>query len=187
MLVPFALHRLRTACWTSFYRVFWRFFFSSLGQGCKFEGWVDIPQWGGKIIIGSNVRICRGVELSVPKGGRFLLGDGSMLSRGCLLSAHGEIKIGESVMLAEYVFVHDNDHEFRNSDQKMIDQGMIVGAIAIDSNVWIGANSIILRGATIGSGSVVGAGAIVKGHHPGGSLIVGQLAQSRSLVKKHTQ
>ena len=43
--------------------------------------------------------------------------------------------------------------------------------IIIEKNCWIGAGVTILRGARIGEGSVVGAGAIVRGVIPAHSLV----------------
>lgn len=37
---------------------------------------------------------------------------------------------------------------------------------------WIGANTVILRGTVIGRDCVVGAGSVLKGVYPAGSVIV---------------
>ena len=42
----------------------------------------------------------------------------------------------------------------------------------IGKNVWIGANTVILRGTKIGDNCVIGAGTIVKGDFPENSIIV---------------
>ena len=46
------------------------------------------------------------------------------------------------------------------------------GSIEIGNNVWIGANTIILRGTKIGDNAVIAAGSIVKGEVPTGAVIV---------------
>ncbi len=43
----------------------------------------------------------------------------------------------------------------------------------IESDVWIGANASILPGVRVGSGSVVGAGAVVTRDIPPGKVVVG--------------
>ena len=45
--------------------------------------------------------------------------------------------------------------------------------ISIGKNCFIGCNSIILKGTTLGDGCVVGAGAVVSGQFPDNSIIVG--------------
>lgn len=132
-----------------------------------------MPQHSGQIFLGNRVRICRLVELSVPRGGRLKIGDGALLSRGVLLSVHGDTVIGNNVMVAEYSLLHDNDHQFADVALPIVSQGMIAGRIVIGDGSWIGANSIVLRGATVGSESIVGAGTVVKKMHEPGSIIVG--------------
>ena len=45
--------------------------------------------------------------------------------------------------------------------------------VVIGSNVWIGANAIVLPGVTIGKGSVIGAGIVVTKDIPPYSVAVG--------------
>lgn len=42
----------------------------------------------------------------------------------------------------------------------------------IGKNCWIGANTVILRGTTIGDNSVIGAGCVLKGEYPAGAIII---------------
>ena len=53
--------------------------------------------------------------------------------------------------------------------------------IIIGNNVWVGANTVILRGAEIGDNSVIGAGCIVKGKIPENSVFV---QKRQSIYKK---
>ena len=48
--------------------------------------------------------------------------------------------------------------------------------VVIQDNVWVGANATILPGVTIGSMSVVAAGAIVTKDVPSGVLVAGDPA-----------
>ncbi len=166
-------NKFRTMFWTMFYLLLGRFFFAKLGKGCRFEGWVDIPQKGGEIIIGKSVRVCRGVELSVPKGGTLDIGDRCSIGRGVLVSAHRKITIGADSMIAEYVCIHDNDHVFADAKKRIADQGFDYGDIIIDSDCWIGAQAVVLKGARVGHGSVIGAKALVNKKYGPNSVLVG--------------
>lgn len=42
--------------------------------------------------------------------------------------------------------------------------------IVIDNNVWIGANTVILKGTSIGANAAIAAGSIVRGVMPEDSL-----------------
>jgi virginiamycin A acetyltransferase len=50
------------------------------------------------------------------------------------------------------------------------------GDILIEDDVWIGANSVVLSGVTIGRGSIIGAGSIVTKNIPPYSIAVGNPA-----------
>ena len=49
--------------------------------------------------------------------------------------------------------------------------------VTIGSNVWIGANALIMRGVTIGDNSIVAAGAIVTRDVPPNMLVGGNPAK----------
>ena len=49
--------------------------------------------------------------------------------------------------------------------------------IIIGDDCWIGSGVIFLDGARVGDGCVVGAGAVVRGHFPPRSVIVGMPAR----------
>ena len=65
--------------------------------------------------------------------------------------------------------------------------------ITIEDDVWIGAHSIILKGVTIGRGSVVAAGAVVTKSFPPYSIIGGVPAKLLKMrfteeeIKKHEE
>src|ERR1022692_3366992 len=49
--------------------------------------------------------------------------------------------------------------------------------VIIADDVWIGARAIILPGVTVGSGSIIGAGAVVSKDVPPGAVVVGNPAR----------
>jgi len=55
----------------------------------------------------------------------------------------------------------------------------VEGSVDIGEDVWIGANVVILPGSRIGSGCVIGAGAVVKGELPADQVA---FVQNGSLV-----
>lgn len=181
MSLAFAFHRLRTLFWTFFYRAVGFAIFSSMGKGCVFEGWIDIPQRMGQINLGNRVRICRYVELSVPKGGTLMLGNDTLLSRGVLVSAHKRVEIGAATMLAENVVVHDNNHNFHDRSMPIQHQGMSAAEVIIGADCWLCANASILKGARLGHGCVVAAGAVVNKPFENWSVIAGVPARVISL------
>ena len=94
------------------------------------------------------------------------IGDHSGFSGVSLFCAE-RISIGSHVMVGGNVCIWDSDfHSLNFEDRKTeIDEGVFLGVhhrpIAILDGAFIGANSLILKGVTIGRQSIVGAGSVV--------------------------
>lgn len=83
----------------------------------------------------------------------------------------GNINIGNNVLIGPFVSITASNHvkengNFRNTKFKAAD-------VTIGDNVWIGGHVSVLAGVTIGEGSVVGAGSVIKDDVPKFSLVVG--------------
>lgn len=128
----------------------------------------------GTVHLGQRVSTCRGCSL-VSVGGRLIIGPYTSFSENCEVVCHERIEIGSHCMFGPNVCIYDHDHRFNTEG---IQKGFKTGAIIIESNCWIGANVVILRGTHIGEGCVVGAGTVVKGDIPAHSLVTA----SRELV-----
>lgn len=83
-----------------------------------------------------------------------------------------EVSIGDDVMIAGSVKIRGDDGHpiFDVSTGKRVNPAQ---NILIGDHVWLGIESMILGGATIGDGSVVGARALVKGTFPNNCVIAG--------------
>ena len=81
------------------------------------------------------------------------------------------------LILGDKVFINDNDHNFRKTG----DGRMLTGQVIIGKNVWIGANSVILRNTVVGDNAVIAAGSIVKGEVPANTVFVDK--REKSLIK----
>lgn len=84
------------------------------------------------------------------------------MSNGCVVTAYDHIKIGDNVMLGPNVLIYDQDHDYR-AEGGVAAMRFKTAPVVIGNNVWIGANTMILRGTTIGDNSVVGGEAVIKG------------------------
>jgi acetyltransferase-like isoleucine patch superfamily enzyme len=88
------------------------------------------------------------------------------------------IIIDDNVMLGSGVHIYINNHKFENSNIPIIDQGYYPdAAVWLKEGCWIGANSILLPGVTIGRNSVVGACSVVLKSIPDGVIAVGSPAR----------
>ena len=91
-----------------------------------------------------------------------------------LIDGSGGLEIGENCSIASgvHIYTHDSVRWAINGlkkDGKHIDRK----PVKIGNNVFIGANSIILKGVTIGDKSIIGAGTIVNKDIPSNSVVYG--------------
>lgn len=91
--------------------------------------------------------------------------------------AYGVISIGSYVMFGPGVKILGGNHNFSNVGLPMYeDDDKSFGddpGVSIGSDVWVGANAIILPGVRVGDGSIIAAGAVVNRDVPAFSIVAG--------------
>lgn len=134
---------------------------------------------GADIRIGPNANVRIGFPVHFMDDftghffGRVHIGDNVFFNRGCYVSVHASLSIGQDCLFGEYVSIHDENHLVENSLRRVRDRPFTTQPISIGRNVWIGAKSTVLQGVTIGDGAVVGAHSVVTRDVPAGTLAVG--------------
>ena len=145
--------------------------------------------------IGREVRISKGCffhHQNISIGNRVYIG------QKCRLQASlSHIYIGNNVMFGPEVTLHGGNHRTDLVGRYMIDINLDEKLpendqdIHIKDDVWIGTRAIILKGVTIGQGSIIGAGAVVSKDVPAYSIITGNKVQktrdrwSKKLIDEH--
>lgn len=123
-----------------------------------------------KVDFGKSLRTRGGCVFNVQGNGRLSFGNSVFLNHGCQFNCRCLISIGDGCEFGPNVLVFDHDHLYRGGVLK--DGGFQLGSVEIGKNCWIGAGAIILRGTTIGDGSVIAAGSVLKGTFPPGALVL---------------
>jgi len=105
---------------------------------------------------------------------------------GCRLYANvktngASITIEDDAIIGSGVHMYPGNHKFDDADTPIVDQGYEAIDIVLRKGCWIGANSIILKGVSIGENAVVGAGSIVTKSVPDRVVVCGNPAR---IVKK---
>ncbi len=104
-------------------------------------------------------------------GSNIHIGDHFFANYGCVILDPGEVTIGDHVFLAPrvsiYTATHPIDAGVRNSELEY------AKPVRIGSSVWIGGNSAINPGVTIGDNVVVGSGSVVTKDLPSGVIAAG--------------
>ncbi|HKY38911.1 MAG TPA: acyltransferase [Polyangiaceae bacterium] len=143
--------------------------------GEKVRIWGSPVVWSfGELVVGDRVRIVSRpipTELNVGKGGRLEIGSGSYINYGCSIGATQLIRIGPRCNIGSHVIMMDND--FHRMEPERRDELPPSAPIVLEENVWLGVRAIILRGVTVGAGSVVAAGSIVSKNVPTRVLVGG--------------
>ncbi|MGO1638123.1 sugar O-acetyltransferase [Ancrocorticia populi] len=101
------------------------------------------------------------------------LGKRVFLNMGCTFQDQGGITIGDGALLGHNTLIATLNHEMdpaRRAD-------MTPAPVHIGKDVWIGSNTTILPGVTIGDGAVVAAGSLVTSDISEGMLAVGRPAR----------
>ena len=79
-----------------------------------------------------------------------------------------------SVMIAPNCMIAGGNHGIVNHGTPMIKQVCsTTGPIIIGNDVWIGANTVVLDGVCIGTGSVIAAGSVVHKDVPPFTIVAG--------------
>ena len=111
-------------------------------------------------------------------GGRISIGAGCGIS-GSTIYSMDSIQIGNDVIIGGNCKIIDNDfHPLQASKRNpQKPEDIKKKPINIGDGCFIGANSIILKGTTLGRNCVVGAGSVVSGNFPDNVIIAGNPAK----------
>lgn len=116
-------------------------------------------------------------------GGTVKIGKGSEIGERCRISIANSLDIGEKVLFSPNVYITDCDHEYRDVDVPVIDQGIVQKGqrVSIGEGSFIGINAVIVGNVKIGKHCVIGANSVVTKEVPDYCVAVGSPAR---VIKK---
>jgi maltose O-acetyltransferase len=152
-----------------FYYLVLRWLPASWQPGGRLARWSRLRVAGPLLdAVHETANIERGAYIGTGRG--ISVGARSGIGQNCRI--HGPVAIGNDVMMGPDVVLLAHGHEHGRTDIPMIDQGSSDRKITIGDDVWIGTRCILLSGTTIGSSSIIGAGAVVARSVPPNSVVV---------------
>lgn len=135
---------------------------------------------GSQIQIGAGSIVDSFVKIKpAGGGGDLVIGERTTINACCVLYTGNGIRIGHDVAIAANCVFAPVNHEFRARDKLIREQGFrpSKGGIHIEDDVWIGAGCVILDGAILRKGCVIGAMSLVRGEVPAYSINAGNPLQ----------
>lgn len=114
----------------------------------------------------------------VDFGKNINLGKGGVIQQSCTFFDRGGITIGDNVFIAPKVNLITINHDFNPENRG----ATVAKPIVIKDNVWIGINSTVLPGVTIGENAIVGAGSVVTKDVEPNTIVGGNPAKFIKLI-----
>ena len=161
--------------------------------------WLKVSYPG--LTVGKGVVIQPGTKIRMLNGTTMKIGDRTVIQRRCALYSEGtlsigsdsfigagstivatqSITIGSDALIAANVTIRDQNHATAPGTPYRL-QALLSSPISIGANVWIGVNSAILIGVTVGEGAVIAAGAVVTKDVLTRSVVAGVPARQVKLL-----
>ena len=110
-------------------------------------------------------------------------GDRLAINVGTYIDGRGGIRFGDNVLIGPHCSIISVEHGHERIDVPMAAQPYKFVPVNIGNDVWIGANSCIRAGVTIGDGCIIGANAVVTRDIPPYAVAVGVPARIISYRK----
>lgn len=135
-------------------------------KGSRTETWIRLREnaiWscegGCKVFYGSTIELLHDARLDT----QFFTING-----GSVMIVAKKIQLGHDVMIGRNVIIYDSDHHTIQNTQGRITNPD--APISIGDNVWLTTGVTVLKGTTIGSGSIAAANSVVHGTVPANSM-----------------
>lgn len=101
------------------------------------------------------------------------LGENSGVGDFFHIGCSGGVVIGSDVIIGPYLTVHSQEHNYADPSVPIRTQGTTQQEVVVGDDCWLGARVTLLAGTTLGPRTIVAAGAVVRGNHPGNEVLGG--------------
>ena len=134
-----------------------------------------------RLIVEGSFGMYQGASIFLAPNAEMLIKGDSFINTNTVINCFSRIEIGKGTVIGDDVRIQDSDNHIvvESGESKRMSAPIIIG-----NHCWIAKNVIILKGVTIGDGTIIGAGAVVVNDIPTGCLAVGNPAH---VIKKDVE
>lgn len=126
------------------------------------SGWMPGSGWRANILRAFGAKIGRGVVLKprvrVKFPWRLEVGSNSWIGEGVWIDNLAMVRIGHDVCISQGAYLCTGNHDWTSPRFDLV-----VGAITIEPNCWVGAKATVAPGTLLEEGAVLGLGAVGRG------------------------
>ena len=127
--------------------------------------------------------------IRLEPNGRLTIGNDVYMGDGCIVSVMDNVSIGDGTLFAHGVQLFDNDThptdasdrvaDFRKKLGHRLPRPIAIGhaPVTIGKRCWLGMNSIVMKGVSIGDDTIVASGSVVVKDLPAGVIAAGNPAR----------
>ncbi|MFH1701758.1 MAG: DapH/DapD/GlmU-related protein [Candidatus Zixiibacteriota bacterium] len=167
-----------------YYEPMFRYRCKHVGKGVYFESNFPLILGYGSVSVGDSVKISGNatfiVSYKVNDNPEIIIGNNVYIGYATVFSSAEKITIGNRVLIAMGAQFYDNNNHPLDPQARLENKPVEkenIAPVIIEDDVWIGANAVILKGVTVGRGSVVALNSVVsKDVHPM-SIVAGNPAK----------
>jgi len=163
-----------------YWRWLYRFLrFKVLHPRVKTEGFIFLPRRYQVVVKkGATIRIGRWVWIGTNNAlrcheGELYVGDNTIFGTDNTVNCYAGVHIGPECLFADSVYIVDFDHNYWDPVIAIRSQGITKKPIRLEGDIWVGEKASILRGVTVGRGSVIGAMSLVNRDVPPYAVVGG--------------
>jgi acetyltransferase-like isoleucine patch superfamily enzyme len=117
----------------------------------------------GTLSINGDVKFMKGCKIVIKKNAVLAMRGNAFINERCKIRCYKKISIGNNCLVSWDVNIVDTDAHHVRINGKYPEN---TKEVIINDNVWVGFNAMVLKGVSIGKGSMIGAGSVVTKNVP---------------------
>lgn len=148
-------------------------------DGSRAEAYIRMRR-NATLTIRHSAQLCYKATIEIHENAEVDIGSAYINSDAVILAAK-KIQLGDECLISRMVFIYDADHHPIVNEQG--EQINLPKPVILGNHVWIGLQTVIVRGSKIGDGAMIAANSLVGGKIKAGTMASGNPARSYSEIK----